>query len=1267
MLSIAPRFLRLARIPVALCALLFAPAAASAQPTFSASFETNSIGPGSATLLRFVIDNSGSGTPASNLGFTATLPAGVTLTSPSGASSGCTDAQLDAPAGGTTVTLTDVRLGGFASCTVSAYVTSATPGVHVLVTGDLTSSAGNSGTASAMLTVLSTRPGLTLAASPASVPWQGRTTLTYTFDNSANGAAVSAGTLTHTLPAGLTVADPPLVTSTCPGVTTAVAGGQSISFMGTPAFPTPAIPAGGSCTLSVDVRVGVVGPVALVTQPATSSVMFSQDAIGRAVGLVTGTTDLALLKVDFLADPVAPGDTLTLAYTLYNRDRNGAQTGLAFTHDLGATLSGLTATSVSANGCGGAVTTGATVSVSAVTLDSGAECRIDVSVSVPAGAAAGVYPSLTSVLRADPGASVVGPAGSDIMDVLAGPRLSLMLSPDPVGSGGTLTAEFTVENVSTTDALTDIAVSAPLTTLLPGATWTAPGADACGAGSSASFTGGFDPAFTVSGASLPAGGSCTFSFTATVPGDTPSGVQRIATTTPTATLGGQPVSGASASASVAILAPPHLSLGLAQGTLAPGESTTLSITLTSNENAAMTTGLAFDLLEVPGLPGAVYGALPAAGFCGAGSSASVGTSPALVAFTGLSLGVNASCTFDVTVTAPAGAASGDYTLATSDLTAMVGGLAASANARSAALTVAVLRPSLEVVDDPALPGDTVTLRFSFENASATGAIAGLTSTVNLGAALAGLVAVGLPVNDVCGPGSQLSGTSTLILTGGSLAATGSCSFDVTLQVPAAAADGQYGILTSAFSYTLDASPVTSRAVSAELLVGSPLMLALELPGSPARAGGTTVLNVTLANAAASAATGLAFTLDLGAAYPGLVVSTLPSAGECGGASVSGTGVLDVSGGSLGAGASCSFQVTLTLPDAPGPQGGATLVTSALTGTVNGLAAGASPASATLQVHAVDLSLPAETTLEAGGSAELTLTVTNFTGAMLGEGSFTLPLSALPSGVTVTDVAFDAGCMGAVSVSGTSTLAFRASGFDAGQSCTITLTLTALSNTAAGDVLLTTSAVTDGGADIGAAASGTLHILRASVPSFGLAVTPTTTTPGGTATVTFIVTNAGSTLALSGLGFTLELPSGVGFVSGTTPTNDCGGTLDASGATVTFTDGTLAAMTSCTITVDVSASTIGEYTLTPSDLATSRGPLPAPTATLTVVSTLVDAGVNPDGSVPPDGSVGRDGGMGLGGGGGCGCRVAATAARGGLGWVALGLLGAVLARRRRRAR
>jgi hypothetical protein len=78
----------------------------------------------------------------------------------------------------------------------------------------------------------------------------------------------------------------------------------------------------------------------------------------------------------------------------------------------------------------------------------------------------------------------------------------------------------------------------------------------------------------------------------------------------------------------------------------------------------------------------------------------------------------------------------------------------------------------------------VTLEFSITNQDALEDISSITFTDDLDATLAGLVATGLPMNDVCGAGSQITGTDFLQLNDGSLSGGETCTFSVTLTVPA---------------------------------------------------------------------------------------------------------------------------------------------------------------------------------------------------------------------------------------------------------------------------------------------------------------------------------------------------------------------------------------------------------------------------------------------------------------------------------------------------
>jgi hypothetical protein len=135
-------------------------------PDFSKQFSPDTIGPGGVSTLTFTIDNSDEVTAATLIAFSDVLPVAITIATPANVVSTCPDGGgrgdpppvITAPNGGGTISLIGGSLGAGASCTISVDVTSSTVGTHTNTTGDLTSSVGNSGTASDDLTVTGALP-----------------------------------------------------------------------------------------------------------------------------------------------------------------------------------------------------------------------------------------------------------------------------------------------------------------------------------------------------------------------------------------------------------------------------------------------------------------------------------------------------------------------------------------------------------------------------------------------------------------------------------------------------------------------------------------------------------------------------------------------------------------------------------------------------------------------------------------------------------------------------------------------------------------------------------------------------------------------------------------------------------------------------------------------------------------------------------------------------------------------------------------------------
>jgi len=90
---------------------------------------------------------------------------------------------------------------------------------------------------------------------------------------------------------------------------------------------------------------------------------------------------------------------------------------------------------------------------------------------------------------------------------------------------------------------------------------------------------------------------------------------------------------------------------------------------------------------------------------------------------------------------------------------------------------------------------------------------------DLGATLSGLVAVGLPLSDVCGVGATLTspdGGVTIELSGGSLSEGSRCEFLLDTQLPADVTPGRYTNTTSEVTATAFGLGVTGNQATAEL-------------------------------------------------------------------------------------------------------------------------------------------------------------------------------------------------------------------------------------------------------------------------------------------------------------------------------------------------------------------------------------------------------------------------------------------------------------------
>ncbi|MEM1056355.1 MAG: T9SS type A sorting domain-containing protein [Bacteroidota bacterium] len=921
------------RVVALLAFLTFSAGSALAQPSFSKTFLPDQIGPGSVSTLSFRIDNSDFATPVTDIAFTDVLPAGVTIATPAVASTTCGGdrdagpASLVAPDGGGTITFSGASVPGFSVCNVTVNVTSSTPGTYTNLSGDLTSSAGNSGTATDDLTVDANRPGFTKSFSPSTTTFGTRSRLTLTVDNTLNTNSAFRVQFTDELPTGLVIANPSAASTSCEqGTLSAPPGSSTISF--TPNFVLdPTVGAGATCTVTVDVIASTTGQLENVTSELVAATTFSgiQQTSGKAGAILAVVPASLTLTKSFTNDPVSPGGTVGLEFTIRNLSRFGGATDIAFTDDLEATLAGLVlAQTPPSSVCNGGTLSfdAGVLSLSGGTLPLEGTCTFSVSLAVPGGTEPGTYPNVTSQVSAmSGGTAILGPPASDDLVVAAVPVLTKEFVDDPVTPGSPVTLRFGITNTSTTSSATALAFTDPIPFLGNPLIATLPSPGFCGP-SSFIFTtivGGI-PTLQVQDVSLDAGASCSFDVILTVPEGTSGGSYTNTTDPISGTVDGATAVGNRATDDLVVLEGVSIAKQFTDAPVSPGGTVTLQFTLNapSEGDAPNATAIAFtdDLDAV--LTGLVSTSGTQADVCGTGSSLS-GTST--LSFTGGTLAAGESCTFTATLAVPVGAAAGTYTNTTSPVSSTIDGNALTSPGATDDFLVTPILFSKDFTDDPVAPGSLTTLTFTIENTDATQSVSGLFFQDNLDAALDGMVSTSGTQTDVCGAASQLQGTTNLLLFGGSLGPSESCTFSVSVSIPGGVLAGTYSNVTSNLAGDLGgsgsgtlASPATADLV---VVVDEPPAFLKAFSPAEILAGGVSTLTFTIDNEPNLTA---ATALDVTDVFPSGLVLATPANGSttCTGGTLTapggGTQVV-YTGGSVGAETSCTISVDVTASEA----------------------------------------------------------------------------------------------------------------------------------------------------------------------------------------------------------------------------------------------------------------------------------------------------------------------------------------------------------------
>ncbi|MBF9130660.1 DUF3494 domain-containing protein [Plantactinospora sp. S1510] len=664
-----------------------APAAASvtvaaavvAPPTISKAFEDPIIPLNGTTSLGFTITNPNPGTGLTGVGFGDALPAGLVVATPNGVSGSCGGGTITATAGGGNISLAGAALPGGGSCTFSVNVTGTTSGTKVNTSSPVDSNQSGPGAAASASVAVGAAvvapPTISKAFEDPIIPLNGTTSLGFTITNPNPGTGLTGVGFGDALPAGLVVASPNGVSGSCGGGTiTATAGGGNISLAGA------ALPAGGSCTFSVNVTGTTSGTKVNTSSPVDSNQSGPGAAASASVAVAAAVVAPPTISKAF-GDPIIEADgTTSLSFVIANPNPGTALTGVGFSDALPAGLVVATPNGVSGSCGGGTITAtagGGNISLAGAALPAGGSCTFSVNVT---GTTSGTKVNTSGPVDSNQSGPGAPAAASITVRIPVAPTISKAFGDAVIEADGTTSLSFTIANPNTGTALTGVefadALPAGLVVATPNGV-----SGSCGGGTITATAGGGN--ISLAGAALPAGGSCTFSVNVT---GTTSGT-KVNTSGPVDSDQSGPGTPAAASITVRVAAAPTISKTFGEATIPLNGTTSLSFSLTNPNSGRSLTGVSF----VDNLPSGLVVATPNAAQtnCASGTIvASPGSSS--ISLFGATLPANGSCTVSVNVT---GKTTGTKVNTTVAVTSVESGPGAPA---SASLTVGKVRPVLPV-------------------------------------------------------------------------------------------------------------------------------------------------------------------------------------------------------------------------------------------------------------------------------------------------------------------------------------------------------------------------------------------------------------------------------------------------------------------------------------------------------------------------------------------------------------------------------------------
>jgi hypothetical protein len=433
---------------------------------------------------------------------------------------------------------------------VSVSVTSAFTGSYVNTLGPVNSSAGDSNSPSATLSVAAP-PTISKLFLPDTITANGTSLLSFTINNPNSNSTPPNNDMTLTgiqftdnLPAGVVVANPNQLSNTCDGTVTAVAGSGSITLVGGDLGPAVQLrPRGiklmnsrgasgiklmsqpsssGSCFISVEVTAPAAGTFNNTTGPISAN--------ESGPGAISNTATLTVSAAPIVSPPTASkafgvasfalNGTTSLTFNIANPNPSTPLINIALNDTLPAGLvvaAGGAAGSCLADSAFVIANAGSqSVNMVGLVLPANSSCSYSVNVT---GVASGNWVNTTGPVTGafldagDSAIAVTGAAATASVVVELPPVISKAFSPALIAPNGVSTLTFTITNPSV-NLTAELGVA--FTDTLPGALVVATPSNATGNCNGGVFTAvSGSNAISLTGGTIPVNSSCVLSVNVT--------------------------------------------------------------------------------------------------------------------------------------------------------------------------------------------------------------------------------------------------------------------------------------------------------------------------------------------------------------------------------------------------------------------------------------------------------------------------------------------------------------------------------------------------------------------------------------------------------------------------------------------------------------------------------------------------------------------------------------------------------------------------------